>query len=75
MFNQKLIFFKRCDWFCGGVSLKTELFKLSYPGSTPAPPSPTPTIAPRCLLGLTFPDFDLALKRNEKFGYGGLDLV
>jgi len=25
--------------------------------------------------GLTFPDFDLAPKRNEKFGYRGLDLV
>jgi len=24
---------------------------------------------------LTFPDFDLAPKRNEKFGYCGLDLV
>jgi len=24
---------------------------------------------------LTFPDFDLASKRNEKFGYCGLDLV
>jgi len=33
--------------------------------------------APRCLPGLTFSDFDLALKRNEKFGYiyCGLDLV
>ena len=26
-------------------------------------------VAPGCLLGLTFPDFDLAPKRNEKFDY------
>jgi len=26
-------------------------------------------------LGMTFPDFELAPKRNEKFGYCGLDLV
>jgi len=25
-------------------------------------------------LGLTFPDFDLAPKQNDKFGYCGLDL-
>jgi len=25
-------------------------------------------VAPCCLLGLTFPDFDLELKRNKKFG-------
>ena len=36
---------------------------------------PTPTVAPRCLPGLTFPDFDLAPKRNEKFGYCALDMV
>ena len=39
------------------------------------PSSPTATVAPSCLPGLTFTDFDLALKRNEKFGYCGLDLV
>ena len=43
--------------------------------STRPPSSPTATIAPCCLLGLTFPDFDLAPKQNEKFGYCGLDLV
>jgi len=31
--------------------------------------------SPRCLPGLIFPDFDLTPKRNEKFGYCGLDLV
>ena len=47
-----------------------------YSCTTTRPPSsPTPTVAPRCLPGLTFPDFDLAPKRNEKFGYCGLDLV
>ena len=33
------------------------------------------TIAPRWLLSLTFLDFDLALKRKEKFCYCRLDLV
>ena len=36
---------------------------------------PVTTVAPRCLLGLTFTDFDSALKRNELFGYCGLDFV
>src|SRR6218665_4127977 len=51
--------------------LKIELFKLSYPDSTPEPPpsSPITIVALPCLLGLTFPDFDMAPKRNEKFGY------
>src|SRR6218665_4227575 len=31
--------------------------------------------SPHCLLPLTFPDFDMAPKRNEKFGYCGLHLV
>jgi len=40
------------------------------------PPSlPIATIAPRCLLGWTFTDFDPAQKRKEKFGYCGTDLV
>jgi len=42
---------------------------------TRPPSSQTATIAPRCFPGLTFPDFDLAPKRNERFGYCGLDLV
>src|SRR6218665_2732084 len=60
--------------------LKTELFKLFYPGFTPAPPRVhhhhqlQPYVAPRCLLGLTFPNFDLTPKRNDKFGHCGLDL-
>ena len=33
------------------------------------------TVAPRCFPDLTFQDFDLAPKQNEKFGYCGLDLV
>ena len=48
---------------------KTELLKLSYSGSTncatthpPPPPPPIAIAAPRCLLGLTFPNFDLAPK-------------
>ena len=39
---------------------------------------PVTTIAPRrprCHLDLTFLDFDLAQKRNYKFGYSGLDLI
>jgi len=60
--------------------LKTELFKISYPDSTSAPPhvrhsSPITTVASRCLLGLTFSDFDQEPKRNEKFGYCELTLV
>jgi len=40
------------------------------------PSSPIATlIASRYLLGLTFPDFDLATKRNEKLGYCRLDSV
>src|SRR6218665_2481225 len=34
---------------------------------TRPPSSQTATVAPRCFPGLTFPDFDLAPKRNEKF--------
>ena len=38
---------------------------------------PGPYVASRegCLFGLTFLNFDLAPKRNEKFGYCGLDFV
>src|SRR6218665_1149411 len=59
--------------------LKTELFKLSYPDSTPAPrrtrpPSPLiVTVAPRCLLGLTFPDFPW--HRNETRSTTIADLI
>jgi len=53
--------------------LKTDLFKLFYNYTilrNHSPPLPIATIVPRCLLGLTFPDFDLAQKReNDKFGY------
>src|SRR6218665_2188925 len=69
---------------CSSSSLSScvsSSFSCSYPGYTPAPPHVRhhhrlqPAIAPRCLPGLTFPDFDLAPKRNEKFGYCGLDLL
>src|SRR6218665_816125 len=36
---------------------------------------PIATIGPCCLLGLTFWVFDLAPKRNQKFGHCGLHLV
>src|SRR6218665_2501534 len=61
--------------------LKTELFKISFISrfhsctTTRQLSSPTATVEPRCLPGLTFPNFDLAPKRNEKFCYCGLDLV
>src|SRR6188768_3043908 len=51
--------------------LKTELFKISYPDSTPASPHDhhhhrlPPLHHPCCLLGLTSPDFDLTPKRTE----------
>ena len=59
----------------------TVCWTSAYPGSTPAHHhtsaiitdcNRSTTLSPR---GLTFPDFDLAPKRNEKFGYCGLDLV
>jgi len=47
-----------------------------YSCATTHPPSPPVEIVPlHCLLGLTFPDFDLAPKRKEKFGYFGVDLI
>src|SRR6218665_2269709 len=56
--------------------LDPPLLSRFYSCTTTRPPSsPTATVAPRCLPGLTFPDFDLAPKRNKKFGYCGLDLV
>src|SRR6218665_2314295 len=58
------------------VDLWLSILSRLYSCTTTRPPSsPTPTVAPRSLPGLTFPDFDLAPKRNEKFGYCGLDLV
>src|SRR6218665_1781709 len=48
----------------------SELFRKRCP-----PSSQTATVAPRCFPGLTFPDFDLTPKRNEKFGYCGLEMV
>jgi len=53
---------------------------LSYPIPVPAPQNVCHHYrlqpqSPRRLLGLTFPEFDLAPKRNEKFGNCGLDLV
>ena len=42
---------------------------------TRPPPPPITNVAPRCLLSLTFVDFDLAPKWNKKFGYCRLDLV
>src|SRR6218665_3838124 len=56
--------------------LKTELFKLYYLDSTPAPRHHTdcnrsPTLFPR----LDLRGFYMAPKRNEKFGHCGLDLV
>ena len=59
--------------------LKTELFKISYPDSTPAPHTTTiitdchrsTMLSPR----LNLPDFDLAPKRTEEFGYCGFDLI
>src|SRR6218665_3538716 len=53
--------------------LKTDSFYSCT--TTRPPPQPVTTVAPRCLLGLTFSSFDLAPNRNEKFGYCGLDLV
>ena len=46
----------------------------SPPIGLPASP-PIAAVVPRCLLGLTFPDFDLAPKGYEKPGYCGLDLI
>src|SRR6218665_4131223 len=40
-----------------------------YSSATRPPSPPIATVAPRYLLDLTFPDFDLAPKRDEKFGY------
>ena len=62
------------------LGLKTELVKLSYTDSTPAPPHVRnhhrlQPYSPKLSLRLDFPDFDLTPKHNEKFGYCGLDLV
>ena len=61
--------------------LKTELFKLSYPDSTLAPPHDhhhhrLPCIvAPCCLISLSPTDFDLAPELKGKSVYCELDLI
>src|SRR6218665_1592461 len=52
---------------CSPNSSSYSLLSRFYSCATTRPPSsPIATITPRYLLGLTFPDFDLAPKRNEK---------
>src|SRR6218665_1183330 len=44
-----------------------DIFRFHSCTITRPPSSQTATVAPRCFPGLTFPDFDLAPKRNEEF--------
>src|SRR6218665_3147720 len=56
-------------------SFSLDAYSLLFPI---LPPHSVLLLLPRSswlIPGLTFPDFDLAPKRNEKFGYCGLDLV
>src|SRR6218665_3100491 len=56
-------------------SLQAILSRFYSNASTRPPSPPTATVVPRYLFSLTFPDFDLAPKPNEKFVYCELDLV
>src|SRR6218665_2833381 len=62
----------------GGYGRPWFKLRVQAPNFTFPPPLPirgSTTVKLSCLLGLTFPDFDLTPEPNEKCGYSELDLV
>src|SRR6218665_2247991 len=60
------------DWRPNSSSYRIPILPLRHDTSAITTDCNRSGVALRCLLGLTFPDFDLAPKRNEKFGFTDL---
>src|SRR6218665_3454969 len=60
------------DWRPNSSSYRIPILPLRHDTSAITTDCNRSGVALRCLPGLTFPDFDLAPKRNEKFGLTGL---
>src|SRR6218665_384748 len=60
------------DWIPNSSSYRIPILPLRHDTSAITTDCNRSGVAVRCLPCLTFPDFDLAPKRNEKFGFTDL---